>query len=261
MLAIGIATILRVESYGARRLLATLIVVALLVNFSLFFTGVIIDVSNALATVIFNSLPVVACDAASVDCAGEGISNIVMNNLHLSSLFNLNTATGNIDIQQIDSTLSVGKIFLLTFLGSIFLLLTAFVFFAAAILLSVRFVVLIILMIFSPLAFVGMILPATQSYARKWWTTLFNQSFFAPLFLLMVWISITLYDSGLGSSLGVDSNTAATYANIANGNDSSAVIVLNFMIIMIFMVASLVIAKQLGAYGSSTVMEIGRAHV
>lgn len=49
LLGISIATILRIESYGAKQLLVKLIIIALLINFSLPLSMVIIDVSNVLA--------------------------------------------------------------------------------------------------------------------------------------------------------------------------------------------------------------------
>jgi hypothetical protein len=49
LLIIAIATILRLESYGAKQLLAKLIIVALLVNFSLVIAFAVVDAANILA--------------------------------------------------------------------------------------------------------------------------------------------------------------------------------------------------------------------
>jgi len=56
LLYIAIATILRIEEYGAKRLLARIIIVALLINFSLFFTKVAIDASNVLSAEFVNGI-------------------------------------------------------------------------------------------------------------------------------------------------------------------------------------------------------------
>ena len=55
LLYIAIATILQVSGYGAKELLATLIVIAFLVNFSLVITKMIIDASNVLAVGFYNA--------------------------------------------------------------------------------------------------------------------------------------------------------------------------------------------------------------
>ena len=54
LLYIAIATILEIAAYNAKALLARLIIVALLLNFSLFFTRVIIDASNILALAFYD---------------------------------------------------------------------------------------------------------------------------------------------------------------------------------------------------------------
>src|SRR6185295_16687965 len=56
LIATAISTILQIEKYNANKLLARLIIAALLVNFSYFFTGAIIDSSNYLATQFYTNL-------------------------------------------------------------------------------------------------------------------------------------------------------------------------------------------------------------
>jgi hypothetical protein len=58
LLYIAIATILRLSSYGMKALLAKLVIIALLVNFSLVITKVIIDASNILAREFYSQLKV-----------------------------------------------------------------------------------------------------------------------------------------------------------------------------------------------------------
>ena len=56
LVATAIATILQIQNYSANKLLARLIIAALLVNFSYFFAGAIIDSSNYLATAVYNDM-------------------------------------------------------------------------------------------------------------------------------------------------------------------------------------------------------------
>jgi len=56
LLYIAFAVILQLTTFNTKKVLANLIIVALLINFSLFFTKVIIDASNILALTIYNSI-------------------------------------------------------------------------------------------------------------------------------------------------------------------------------------------------------------
>ena len=58
LLFIAIATILQLSSYGAKALLAKLIIFALLINFSLFITRVIIDSGNITAMFFYDAITV-----------------------------------------------------------------------------------------------------------------------------------------------------------------------------------------------------------
>lgn len=145
--------------------------------------------------------------------------------------------------------------FVLSVMGSIFILIAIFVFAAACILFLIRFGVLVILMVLSPLAYAGMILPKTHEYAKKWWNTLLTESFFAPLFMAMIWFVLTIVNSpGYKNSLGIGTNSFALA--IDNPTDPGALsVVLNFGIVITFLVASLIISKQLGAYGGDRALK------
>ena len=71
LLYIAIATILEIAAYNAKALLARLIIVALLLNFSLFFTRVIIDASNIWGSAFYDRI-----SSASKEWEGE-LSNLI----------------------------------------------------------------------------------------------------------------------------------------------------------------------------------------
>lgn len=257
LLIIGIATILRISSYGMKALLVRLVVVALLINFSLFFTNIIIDTGNLLSFHFYNAITDSAVGCDPNDEFDGCISNAFVDKLKITSIYNL--SNNSIDPGLTSENLDDGQIFLVGIMGSFFLLLTAFVFFAAGILLLIRFVVLVLLMILSPIAFAAMILPYTQSFASQWWRTLFSQVFFAPLLFLLFWISlvvITGLQSGINQATGINIESA-TFSGAFDGN--SMAIITNFIIIMGFMVASLILARQAGAIGAKTVIGMGNS--
>lgn len=254
LLVIGIATILRYEGYGMKKLLGMLIVVALLINFSLFFTQIIIDSSNLLALQFYNKI-------LAIHGGGgwTGIGYAYMDAFKLTTIFN---AEKIFDPATLTKSLAFHQIFLVSALGSVVYLVAIFTFLAGAFLLIGRFVALIFLMVLSPLAFVGMILPATQSYASKWWSALFKYAIFAPIYMILTWFVINVVTSdAFKKSIGVFDSRYALADVAVNGGKiiESLPIIMNFVLIIFFMMASLIIANQMGIAGSSAVMSWGKS--
>jgi len=225
LLFIAIATILQLEQYNTKQLLAKLIIVALLINFSLFATKVVIDVSNVLALQFYSSV---------TKEGGGSISGAFMQHMGLQGLYDTKTGEVQIDFDSV----SIGTIMIF---GSIFILIAAFVFLAGAIMFAVRTVSLIFLMMLSPLAFLGMVLPRTRVHANKWWDTLFNQSFVAPLYLILIWASLQVMKGIAGSLPG---SKDVTFATTLAGK-GSVEIILNFVLVSALLIASLTVAKTM----------------
>ena len=151
LLVIGIATILRYTSYGYKQLLMKLIVVALLLNFSLFFTKFIVDIGNILSYQFYDKITEETPNCNRADSSDGCLSDSFIDKLKVTTIYNINTGfagvatttnTSNTNSTVLLGKLSFGQILLSGVMGSIFLLITAFVFFAAGILLLIRFVVL-----------------------------------------------------------------------------------------------------------------------
>ena len=275
LLFIGIAMILRLDGYNTKKLLATLIIAALLVNFSMFFAKVVIDVSNAFALEFYEAVSA-PCNGNKdiLNCLDNGISDRFMQNLKLTTIFNLegdtgisgftklgNTESGFLDAEEINKgnktganiELNAGNIFLITFLGSIFLLITAFVFFAVSILFVIRFIALIILITLSPIGIAAFALPATAQYGSKWWKALFQYSFFAPVYLLFTYIIFKFMDS-LTRDFGAEKSM---FTAIIKGDSGSVGIIFNFLVITSLMLASLLLARHMGIKGGDKMVGLG----
>ncbi len=260
LLAIGIGTILRLPGYGIKQLLAQVLIVAVLINFSLFFTKLIIDVPNRLAVEFYNGLSISYCTDTQNPgtCTKAGLSDRFMNAMKISTLFDVRSIQNKFGTEAAAATLSGGNIFLIGIFGSVFLLIAGFIFFAAGILLAIRFAVLIILMVLSPLAFVFMVIPYTKKYASDWWSKLFSNAFFAPAYLLLTWISLKIIEDQNFFYQGKNSSSDSFAAAFTQGGDALP-IVFNFMVVSVFMVASLVVASKMGAYGAGGMLQIGQS--
>lgn len=261
----GISVIIGHELYGyGKKMLPMLLVAALFINFSLFIAGAVIDVGNIFATQIFaqingGNVPGPAQFESDSPVVNEGISNRIMSVLGLQSIYHPTDATENAIASSVKNDFMIG------FMSIILFLVAAFVFFSLAFVLVARFVVLIIVLILSPLGFAGLIIPKLQGVARRWWSTLAEQTLTAPVLLLLLYIALAVItDVNFLVNLGVEEggNTANNAANAWKGvfegkYTQFAGVLLSFVIAMALLLAVLYVAKQMSAIGGTWATRMG----
>lgn len=271
LIYVSIGIILRLSSVNSRAMLPRVIIVAFLVNFSLFFAQFVIDISNRLALEFYDMAGFNSIEAGAAD-GSRGFAEVILTSTRVGTIYDVDQrgnsgggvlaglgaeAGGSGTIAEVFADKPV-EFVLIQLVGSLFLAVLAFVLLAAAFMLLARFIILIFLMILSPLAFVAMVLPQTQSHARKWWSTLFKQAFFAPAYFLMVWVAMSVVQSDQfvqATGLGRDSD--AGFAQLILGQATP--VVFNYVLVIGFLVAALILAKNMGAYGASAFVKWGDA--
>ncbi len=242
LLYAGIKTILGQEK-NSQEVIKNVIIAAVLMNFSLFLTGIVIDISNALSVTLYDAIaPGVA--SKGFDLGQAGLSNAFMEHLRVQSLFK---AVGGVSINGIITT---------GIMGTIMLVITSFSFFAVAIMFIIRYVVLLLVMILSPIYFVSLALPKgtdMDGYKKQWLDALIGQAFFAPIYLLITWIAVQVMGgifTVLSSASKVDPKGISASSSIsslsASGILSSGgfVMFMNFAIVIVLIISSLVVAKK-----------------
>lgn len=257
LLYISIATILRLSGYGAKELLTRLVMVALLVNFSLVFSQAVIDMSNILALEFYNSIKVGPSNTFSIAGAQESpqdLSAVFMSGFSPQKLFASKDFEQTLqDSGDIEVVINVIIKFIL---AAIITIMAAFILLAAAGLFIIRTVILWLLMILAPIAFISMILPATRSTASRWWSTLFKQSFFAPAFLFFYYLVAQMINHNFFTK--INSVTATPPATgLAATLQGSLAIFMQFSVLGILLIACLVVAQEMGAHGASAAMAWG----
>lgn len=268
---IGLRMILDSNNANTRRWLANLIIAALLINFSLFATKFVVDVSNKLATEIAcagltypqaKNTPAsekTGCNLNNGDSYRLDVGQALMVRMGISTAF-----SNDKDARPADS--GWGYIF-----GTaILFLVAAFVFGAGGILLFIRFAVLNLYLVFSAAMFLGWVIPGIQDTMRTYWKGFLSKAFFAPLYLLMLYFSFKILD-GLQLSIAKVGDDKATGTDFANPNWAKAFAKSNgandpasatlgtlpfFVLICIFMIGSLVIAQKMGAEGARGALNI-----
>ncbi|MEK7207978.1 MAG: hypothetical protein AAB699_00340 [Patescibacteria group bacterium] len=242
-------------------LLANVVLVALFINFSLFITKAVVDASNIAALHFYDRIR----DPEHLADKDSGLSEAFMNAFKLGSLYNTKVVQSGAGDSGASSYLqAVGgqnltftNIILIGIFGSLFIIVSAFVFFAAAILFLIRAITLMMLMILSPLAFVGLILPGASSLAHQWWSKLWSQSFFAPIYMALAYVVVrTINDQRFNDFLFSGGST--NWAAAITGNQSSSLnIIFAFILLIGLMLMCLIVAQSLGAGGSGMVMQMG----
>ncbi len=256
---IGIATILNLSAWNYKQLLWKVVIAALFVNFSMFFTKIVIDVSNLAATELYALImeqkggtsaacaTQIASGSFTGECIDDGIAGAFWDQMRLATFYDISQIPPDKRDEATQRMIWVGA------LGTILFLVAAFVFGAAAFLLIGRFVILVLLIILSPVAFVMWITRISGS-GSQWWHKLLNQAFFAPAIFLMWWIALKIM-TGLNARYMLGSQEG--YAATALMTTSGISLLFYFVIVMGFLIASLIVARNLGAAGAGAVLNTG----
>lgn len=258
LLYIAIGTILNLNKVNWKKTLTLIIIAAVLINFSLLFTKLIIDASNIVAIFFYQRIT----PNATQSIFDTGLANSYMQPLGLTSIFNP-VQGGNV-LNEIGGDTGnflqvVVKYGVVTIAGSAFFLITAFVFLSASILFLIRFIVFIFLLILSPIMVLGGVLPKIGDYAQKWWKALLDNAIFAPVFMILTYVVIIIIQNGsfLATSQqfqganGVPSTLSGLFEDGAQAVQGGIWLLLNFLIVIVFAIGTLIISKQFSSHGGS----------
>src|SRR3989338_9825882 len=267
LLIIAIATILRLESYGAKQLLPKLIIIALLINFSLVIAFTVVDASNILALAFISEIgdPTVSQNIATVLQLGKMTDVKTLSsdkhtpidpNKSLSQGFETVVKTqlnqpftsdeGVVKVAPIEQNEPSATVIRFFWQATILILqLTLmFVFVAFSVMLLIRSVALIMIFVLAPLGFLASVLPSTRTYSNQWWHKLFQWSFFFPASAFMMYLAIAF-----GAQM---SQTLSGGNHVINTG-----ILFSYFATVAFLMGSLVVAKQMGAGGAAAAIGIG----
>lgn len=224
---IAIMTILGNTEYGYRKMLARVLVVAVLINFSLLFSKVIIDVGNYTSYQIYSAMAASPQFQASVQGSGGSqfdIASAFLRPMGITSIWNTQGV-----LQQFGQTTQSGvQAFAVGLVGGLLLLMLAIVLLYGCFLIAARAVTLVILMVTASIAFASYLHPTlsqSQFGWKGWWRSLLNASLFGPLLMLFLAFSLLIVNGAncAAQGSGASANCAAASANIQNGGIGTAV--------------------------------------
>jgi hypothetical protein len=176
-----------------KKIILTVVLMALLVNFSFPIARFIIDVGNSMMYTIFNNLFNGMTDPSNIFAYIAGDSQI-------GNIIN-GTLTGGSATQLIASI--------------IFVSILAITLLMISILFVIRIVALAIIIIFSPIAFVGAAVPSMSSKTGQWWDYLFKYTFFGPAMAFMIFIAMVVMKTTVIVSAGLTAQNDPVLSSMA----------------------------------------------
>lgn len=235
LILIGFQLILGINESSSKKTLGSLIVAALLINFSLYAAELLVDFSNVLSYQISNLISTNTTETLfglTYPEISNGFTNlsgveVTSQTKGLSGLQGEPLFNGGID--NIWSAIVLGFLFL------IFYMILGFVFAAGAFVLFARFLALIILLILSPIFFIGMVLPYFKSLGDMWQKHFVKNLLVGPAYLFMLYLSLRSLQ-GLGG---------------INADFSLIGFIFQLLIVVGFLMGSLTVAKQIGSFGAN----------
>ena len=260
LLIMSFDTILQINKFPIKTVLPRLIAVALLINFSLMFCGLIIDAAQILTRYF-------------IDAAGgptHDISAQLANGLSMANVFKTPTGlTEASDLQANFGGTAPSLLSILTSLvfGIIIILVAAFALAAGAIFMLIRMVKLWLLLITAPIAWVAMIAPGVPGLggaSTKWWSQFFETTFFGPIYAFYIYLAVLTATAGggikgkmavtaSGTTSGVLDLIYPTNSFLADGIGS----MLQYIVIIVILVYGIKSAQRAGLEGANAVIKRG----
>ena len=217
---IGIATTLRLREYEAKKLLLPLILVALLINFSNVFVGVIIDGSNKLTEHFLK--------------AGSNIGTNIVG--QFDKAYSLPPDQGGIDWDNLrtntDKDPNAYVAAMVTFAVGYILL--AVVLFYLTITLIARQALFGIFFIFAPLAFLCWTFPQTKKIWTMWWENFIKWAFIGAQIAFFLWLAAKMISP-----------------KVVPGSEQGTI---DFLVVIILLFLAVKVAKKSSAIGAGAVM-------
>ena len=213
LLVAAFQLILDLKGSSFNKLIKDIVIAGALVNFSFFLAGLGIDASNIVSVQLYNAIaPQQSLNAGNATTAlsqgtvdsiftSGGISDIFMKSLRITSIYDHSLAP---TVSSSISTLM--RVTLASLVGIVIELIAAASFFAASIAFIIRFVVLLLLLAFSPIWFISQVVPRIGEYATKWKKWYFNMLLFMPVYLLLMYFALNvlttspLFSAGVGTT-------------------------------------------------------------
>lgn len=256
IIIVAIATIIRNQTYGIKKFLYSVVVMAVMVNFGLVLAGGLINISNSLTQYFLDGIT-----------GGGGalqFSSTMTSAFQPQSLLDPFTKSQTED-PKIAKELSAGDGFsqmlqpiaglVMIIVSMVLIIITLATFF---VMLIIRYVYLVILLVLLPLAWMAGVFPYLAEHSKKWWSKFIQQVLFPPVALFFLWLALSVGKATFATpptttigSLSSNTGVAAVIGSLAAG---LIIPMLNIVVLSFLMVGGLMAADKLGGVGASAAL-------
>lgn len=202
------------------KIIVQILIAALLVNFSYFFAGAILDASHFSARIIYQEA-IFNGENISLDATDPNRKQEVRPGLMISERFMDATRLSGLIYGKLDldKVTDFGIAFTFGLFALLFLLLTAWIFLSLAGLFLQRFVVILILLMTAPIGILAFTdIGSAKELGKGWWAALWSQAIFPPVALIGIAASLKVLENASASVLR---NASTDYGILALFNEDA----------------------------------------
>ncbi len=257
LLYIAILTILGISTQNNKKILTSIILAAIFVNFSLFVTKIVFDTSNIISAALYNKMITASKEQSSKNGYDSvTVGGVIMSGFQLQKFYKAEAAPVDKSLwdkivdkaDELKAYFTANSLFNAV-MNLILVCIAIWVFTYATVLLLMRLVGMIVLMVTSPLAFVGTAIPFLKSQSEEWWKNLINLSLIGPIFMFFMLLVVKFIGARGDIILGLKK----TGTSVGVGEQTLTVLgeYLYFFIIVFLMITAVKETKKLsGALGA-----------
>jgi hypothetical protein len=252
--------------HGTKKVISQVIIMAMLINFSLFFTQVVIDSSNVLALIFYNKIAVKGADNATIPYQPNFNSGVpekdmggaIASGFDPAKFMRKEMFEDHNMVLPDGTTRPVAKPGASFYLAIIFVscavfLYAAYAFFVAAFSFIGRLIELWVLIIFSPFAFMSSALPELEKIEgigwKSWVHKLISTAFMAPIFMFFMYVISRIISADIFS--GMQNSSGSVISDILS-------IVIPAIVSLVLLMKAVDYAKKGGGQFGSAVMSVGK---
>ncbi|MAQ76979.1 hypothetical protein CL684_00390 [Candidatus Campbellbacteria bacterium] len=214
LLVMAFKMVLGMAGRDDKQRLVKTILVALTINFSLFFSFLLVDLGNVLGFVFYNNIGGTAQNTTIIDGEGQAINDGDLVNdlsgeesvsLAIAAKFNPQKILNEVGAEG-GSNASTGVRLVLVFIIGIINAVIIFTFMSVALLMLGRTIGLYITVVLAPLAFASITVPGMESLPyvgfKKWLNDLIKMAFMPAAFLFFLFLAIKFMNINIVSESG-----------------------------------------------------------
>ena len=254
LLVIAFSTILRIQSYEVKKALPKLIIMAILINFSKTICGLIIDFAQVVMLTFISPFG----NNANFSLGHAGIVEA----FHLDKMFSIaNYSSGVWDYITNKDVTVVNTVATILF-GFALVVIATIVIATFALILLYRVIILWILIILSPLAYLAASFPQGQKYSTQWWSEFTKNVIVGPVMAFFLWLALSISTGNKGNisgTIGLDADNLRSAAAGSEERSFSATLsqigdvntLLSYIMTAAFLIGGMMAAQQIGGAAGS----------